>query len=249
MSSTSSSTDEATVAEIDAGAAIDVPRIRALASRAAAEDRYALTELEGMELLDAMGLATPRRLFVRSAADVRRALRAAAEFTGAKVVVKIVSAAILHKTEAGGVKIVPNTIAGIETAVSEMEARLSGQKVEGYSINEFVSYEPSLGHEIIAGYRLAPDFGPIVSIGFGGIYAEYIAKMFRPGVATVLLSTATAERHSSSGNCRAMRSRPSFPATSGVPGPPSASTRSRSSRRLSSAPPRSSPRPAYSSSR
>jgi acyl-CoA synthetase (NDP forming) len=110
------------------------------------------------------------------------------------VVIKVVSAAILHKTEAGGVRIARNSPFEVAAAVADMEARFSGLGVEGYSINELVPFEPSLGREILVGFRLAPDFGPIVSFGFGGIYAEYMANVFRPGSATIFLSPATAGR-------------------------------------------------------
>jgi acyl-CoA synthetase (NDP forming) len=170
---------------------LDESRIRGIASRAMAEGRSALTELEGMEVLEAMGLETPRRLLVRSASE---AGAAAAGFPGSKVVIKVVSAAILHKTEAGGVRIARNSPFEVAAAVADMEARFSGLGVEGYSINELVPFEPSLGREILVGFRLAPDFGPIVSFGFGGIYAEYMANVFRPGSATIFLSPATAGR-------------------------------------------------------
>jgi acyl-CoA synthetase (NDP forming) len=171
-------------------------RIRAIASGAIAEGRSALTELEGMDVLDAMGLATPLRVLVRGAAGAAKAVAgpggSALPFPGAKVVVKVVSAAILHKTEVGGVMMSRNAPEEVEAAVAAMEARFAGQAVEGYSINEFVPFEPSLGREIIVGFRLAPDFGPVVSLGFGGIYAEFLATIFKPGAATLFLSPATA---------------------------------------------------------
>jgi acyl-CoA synthetase (NDP forming) len=173
---------------------MDEPRIREIARAALAEGRSALTELEGMDILDAMGLATPRRLLVGGSSAAAKAVAgdgdAPAPFPGAKVVVKVVSSAILHKTEVGGVTVARNAPAEVEAAVAAMEARFAGQAVEGYSINEFVPFEPSLGREIIVGFRLAPDFGPVVSVGFGGIYAEYLAGIFRPGAATLFLSPA-----------------------------------------------------------
>ncbi len=193
-----SSTSESAGGRVTTASRVDT--IRGIVTCAMAEGRSALTELEGMDLLDAMGLATPRRLFVRDASEAGRAIDrdgaagSAVGFPGDKVVVKVVSSAILHKTEVGGVRMARNSPAGVEAAVAEMEARFAGQAVEGYSINEFVPFESSLGHEIIAGFRLAPDFGPIVSVGFGGIYAEYMAGAFRPGTATILLSPATAGR-------------------------------------------------------
>ena len=175
---------------------MDEPLIRKIVSRALAEGRSALTELEGTDVLDAIGLVTPRRVLVRGAAEARKAVAAdgGRAFPGAKVVIKVVSAAILHKTEVGGVKIAHNKPADVEAAVAEMAGRFVGQAVDGYSINEFVPFEPSLGHEMIAGFRMAPDFGPVVSLGFGGIHAEFLAEQFRPGAATIFLSPLTAGR-------------------------------------------------------
>jgi len=160
----------------------DEAGIRGIASIALAEGRSSLTELEGMDILDAMGFATPRRAFARGATDAARAL-SGGDFPGEKVVVKVVSASILHKTEVGGVSISRNAPDEVEAAVSAMEARFAGQDVEGYSINEFVAFEPGLGREVIAGCRFTTDFGPVASLGFGGIYAEYLASVLRPGSA------------------------------------------------------------------
>jgi acyl-CoA synthetase (NDP forming) len=170
---------------------MDEQRIRDIASKALSEGRSALDELEGMEALDAMGLETPRRVLVASAREAAKALVGGA-FPGSKVVVKVVSSAILHKTEAGGVAIARNEAGEVEAAIAAMESRFADQDVLGYSINEFVPFAPGLGREIIAGFRLAPDFGPVVSLGFGGIYAEFLAKLFRPGDASIFLSPTTA---------------------------------------------------------
>jgi acyl-CoA synthetase (NDP forming) len=169
---------------------MDERRIIEIAGAAIAAGRSALTELEGMEVLEAMGLATPKRAFAAGAAEAAEASRS---FPGEKVVIKVVSSSILHKTEVGGVAIVPNKPGEVKAAVSEMVRRLEGMAYEGFSLNELVSYEGALGREVIAGYRLAPDFGPVVSLGFGGIHAEFLAKSFRPGSATLVLSPATAD--------------------------------------------------------
>ena len=46
--------------------------------------------------------------------------------TGDKVVVKVVSPEILHKTDVGGVAIVDNDRAAIVAAIAGMESRLHG---------------------------------------------------------------------------------------------------------------------------
>jgi hypothetical protein len=75
-----------------------------------------------------------------------------------------------------------------------MERRFASYRVDGYTVNEFVQFEPRLGHEIIFGYRFAPDFGPLVSFGPGGIYTEYLAAKFKPGESTITLSPFAATR-------------------------------------------------------
>ena len=48
---------------------IDEVRIRGIVSAALSEGRSSLTELEGMDVLDAMGLGTPIRAFTLGSAD------------------------------------------------------------------------------------------------------------------------------------------------------------------------------------
>jgi acyl-CoA synthetase (NDP forming) len=171
---------------------MDSRRIAEAVARAKSEGRDALTELEGLGLLEAMGIPTPRHSFVRGSAEVG----GIAPLPGERAVVKVISPEILHKTEVGGVAIVRNDRESIRWAISLMENRFAGQRVDGYTVNEFVSYEPRIGHEIIIGYRFARDFGPVVSFGPGGIYAEFLAKSFREGAANVFFSPATADRAS-----------------------------------------------------
>jgi acyl-CoA synthetase (NDP forming) len=172
---------------------MDERKIRDIAAAAIIEGRDSLTELEGMDVLDAMGIETPRRAFVRDSEEAALAARSGA-IRGERVVVKVVSSAIAHKTEAGGVAFSLNTPIDLRAAVDRMRTRLGDRPYEGFSLNEMVSFEPGLGREIIAGYRFAPDFGPVVSIGFGGIYAELIAKSFRPDAATLVVSPLTVDR-------------------------------------------------------
>ncbi|MBN1241268.1 MAG: acetate--CoA ligase family protein [Spirochaetales bacterium] len=169
---------------------MDAARIRKIVDAALAEGRDALTELEGLAILEAMGVPTARRHFVRDSAEAAKKPL----LPGPRAVVKVISPEILHKTEVGGVAIVANESAAIADAVRGMEAKFAGQKVEGYTINEFVPFEPRLGHEIIVGYRFAPDFGPVVSFGPGGVYTEFLATVFKPGAANAFWSPAVAGR-------------------------------------------------------
>lgn len=173
----------------------------AILARAKSEGRDSLTEVEGLAMLGAMGVAAPRHHFIATsdeyaALTTRAAARGGPRFDGPRAVVKVISPQILHKTEMGGVAIVPNEIDAILDAIRKMEARFTSFQVEGYTVNEFVQSEPRLGHEIIFGYRFAADFGPVVSFGPGGIYAEFLAENFKQGSANLCFSPRTATRES-----------------------------------------------------
>jgi acyl-CoA synthetase (NDP forming) len=173
---------------------MDEKRIREIAGRALAAGADSLTEIEGQEILGAMGVEIPGRAFYGGSAELESALEQGLPFAGDRAVVKVVSPEILHKTEVGGVAIVPNRGPDILAALRGMEGRLTGRVIEGYTVNEFVSFEPSLGSELIIGYRLAGDFGPVVGFGAGGIHAELLARSFKAGTSNLFFSPATADR-------------------------------------------------------
>jgi len=162
------------------------------------ENRDSLTETEGIAILKAMDIALPAHRFVSGSAEYNAIVQSSGSkvlFPGAKAVVKVISPQILHKTEMGGVEIVENDPAQILASIRAMEERFASFQVEGYTINEFVQFEPKLGHEIIFGYRFAPDFGPVISFGPGGIFAEYLAENFKTGSANVFFSPSLATRN------------------------------------------------------
>ncbi len=170
--------------------------VRRIIARAQSEHREALTELEGMSILAAMGVRTPRYWLVQSAKEFLEKIGAngamdapiQGPFSGSKAVIKIISSQVLHKTEVQGIEIVDNTVAAIADSLCRMEARFKNVSRDGFTVNEFIAFEPKLGHEMIFGYRFTPDFGPIVSFGPGGIYTEYLASKFKPGSANLFLS-------------------------------------------------------------
>jgi len=169
---------------------MDEKRILDIVQRVRSEGRDALTEVEGLGLLAALGLEAPRHHFVKGSSEVP----GLAPFPGERAVVKVISPEILHKTEVGGVAIVANRTEDIRAAMAAMEAKFTSQRVDGYTVNEFVPYEPRLGHEMIVGLRFAKDFGPVISFGPGGIYTEFLASTFKTGAANVFFSPAVADR-------------------------------------------------------
>lgn len=107
-----------------------------------------LGESEAQEITAALGLGVPRT------GD-------GGTLPGDRVVVKVVGPA--HKTDLGGVRVVPNRPHDIARARADL-SRIPG--AEGVLVAEFVDHDPA--GEIIAGVRWTDAFGPVVSIGPGG---------------------------------------------------------------------------------
>ncbi len=138
-----------------------------------------LLETEGLALLSALGIPAPRWVLVRGPEEA--AAVDASSFAGDRVVVKVISPRILHKSDVGGVRVVENRREAIADAVSEMQRRLGDDSLAGFTINEFVRFDPALGNELLLGLRATSDFGPVVTLGAGGIYTEFLAANLREG--------------------------------------------------------------------
>ncbi|MEE9133397.1 MAG: acetate--CoA ligase family protein, partial [Gemmatimonadota bacterium] len=116
----------------------DLKRIFSIIQSARADGREILVETEGLEILEAMGVATPHRQFVRDADEVSTVDLCA--FPGERVVVKVVSPEIIHKSEAGGIVFVPKQPGAISEAIEKMMRTLAPHDVRGFLIGEFVPY-------------------------------------------------------------------------------------------------------------
>jgi len=159
------------------GVTIDWTRIDQVFETARERGAKVLLETEGNEVLDALGFTLPRSVFVRSSQEA--ICSSSQPIDGDRVVVKVISPEILHKSDVGGVKVVPNDRQAIAAAIRSMEEAFARQQVAGFTVNEFIAYDRTLGHELLLGLRWTEDFGPVVTFGPGGIYTEFLAANFK----------------------------------------------------------------------
>ena len=142
--------------------------ISSLISVARQEGRAALDEAAGKTLLAQYGIAVPKTLVVKNADEVDTALRGLAF----PVVVKVVSPEILHKSDAGGVRVNLASAKEVRDAIHAMSAlpKIKSARVDGWLIEEMA---PG-GQELVVGGFRDPDFGPLVMLGLGGIFVEVL---------------------------------------------------------------------------
>lgn len=87
---------------------------------------------------------------------------------GWPVVLKVVSAGVLHKSDKGGVVTGIHDEAGVRQAFEQVRAAASGADFQGALVYPMLKG----GVEVLVGLSRDPQFGPVVVFGLGGIYTE-----------------------------------------------------------------------------
>jgi len=137
-------------------------------SAARKDGRSALDEATGKQLLETFGVTVPQSIVTKDADS------AAKDAGGLKfpVVVKVMSQDILHKSDAGGVKVGLQNADEVKDAIATMAALPAIKKatVDGYLVEEMAP----AGQELVVGGLKDPQFGPLVMVGLGGIFVEVL---------------------------------------------------------------------------
>jgi acyl-CoA synthetase (NDP forming) len=159
---------------------------------ARAAGRTHLLETEGLAVARALGLEVPFHVQVEGSREVKTI--SLSSFPGDRVVVKVLSPNILHKSDVGGIAIVPRESRAVTRAVREMERRFVDEDVAGYTLSEFIAHDASLAGQLLLGMRWTDDFGPVVTFGPGGIYAELLSASLKTGRDVAILSPTLASQ-------------------------------------------------------
>jgi indolepyruvate ferredoxin oxidoreductase beta subunit len=148
------------------------------------DERAQLFEHEVYQIIQLVGaIDPPHHLFVGSHELISE--EALAGFPGDRVVLKIVSPDLTHKSDVGGVVFCHKDLETVRAEMTRLIRRhQDGARVEGVLVVEYV--EPAqhgLGGELFVGVRQTREFGPIIAAGLGGVDTEYLARALRPGLA------------------------------------------------------------------
>jgi acetyltransferase len=143
---------------------------QAVIRKARAEKRAALLEHEGKKLFQLHGASVSQDILASTADDAV----AAAALVDSPVALKIVSPDILHKTDAGGVKIGLNDAKDIRAAYAEIMQNAGTYAPQADIRGVLVSPMANPGTELIIGTKYDDQFGPIIMFGLGGIMVEVL---------------------------------------------------------------------------
>jgi acetyl-CoA synthetase (ADP-forming) len=129
-----------------------------------------LSESEAKALLGRIGIDSPAEIASRS---VEQAI-AAAEQLGYPVVLKAVARELVHKSDAGGVRLGLRNADEVRDAWTQIEERLERERpdcaLEAMSVQAMIRG----GLEIVAGVRRDEQFGAVLMVGAGGIFVELV---------------------------------------------------------------------------
>lgn len=132
------------------------------------EHAAALTEFDSKQELMAAGIPVPKQQVVKDKAG----LAAVCGEFGFPLVLKIHSPDILHKTEAGGVRLNVGSLAEAEAAFDNIlescRAFAPQARLEGILVQQMA--KPGL--EIILGVKNDRQLGPMLLVGLGGVFVE-----------------------------------------------------------------------------
>ncbi len=136
----------------------------------AKKEKRSLLETEAKELLKEYKIPVPNFKLIKSENEII----GLAKEINFPIVMKIVSPDIIHKTDAGGVKVGIKDEKEAELAYQEIISKVKKYnkeaKIEGVIVYPMVLQ----GTEIIIGMMKDPHFGPVVMFGLGGIFVEVL---------------------------------------------------------------------------
>jgi acyl-CoA synthetase (NDP forming) len=138
--------------------------------KAREEGRTLLTEIEAKELLKGAGISVVE---TKLATSKEKAV-ALAQKLGFPVVLKIASADVVHKSDAGGVKLGLKTAAQVGKAYDDIMKSIKKAfpkaKIDGVSVQTMARQ----GVEVIIGMSKDAQFGPVLMFGLGGVLVEIL---------------------------------------------------------------------------
>ncbi len=177
-------------------------RIDRIFRRAEKDGRNLLFEHEVYDLLRAWGIGAPRFFFVKKGERATRnkllALRSD------RVVIKVVSPQIVHKSDVGGVAFVEKSVREVNRAIARMHSEVpakfagtgsSGPDIRGVLVLERVSFDDlGFGSELLLGIRNSREFGPVVTMGLGGLDVEYVNERLKEKSSAAVVSAHLVKR-------------------------------------------------------
>jgi acyl-CoA synthetase (NDP forming) len=184
---------------------INFVKIEKIFGEAEKDGRNFLLEYEVYQVLEAAGIQTPSFHFIKKGERAKE--KDLAQLGTEYVVLKIVAPLIIHKTDVGGVQFVKNEAGSVNDACQRMlvavprkfqtwlkqfqkSEKSGGAKdisleeiegnIRGILVCEHVAYDKvGFGSELLLGLQNSREFGPVITMGAGGVDVEYLSERLK----------------------------------------------------------------------
>lgn len=147
---------------------VDKEKVKQIFDNVRKEGRKNLLEEEGYNVLNAYGFPRPKSYLCTNEEECTKR----AEEIGYPVVMKIVSQDIIHKSDAGGVKVGLKNKQQVSSSFSEIINNAKNYKKDANIKGVLVQQMIESARETILGAKHDKLFGPLIMFGLGGIYVE-----------------------------------------------------------------------------
>jgi acetate---CoA ligase (ADP-forming) len=135
----------------------------------AVEQGRGFVDVEGFGILEACGIPVAKHMYIS-----KNEMQCIGELNlRFPVVLKAAGDQLLHKTEAGGVRLGIQDQKELSEALADMAARPALASARGFMIQEMIE----AGVEMIVGGKRDPQFGPLVMVGMGGVMVELFSDI------------------------------------------------------------------------
>lgn len=139
---------------------------RQVVDQASRENRIYLMEHEVKAILEGHSISTTKSLVARSEGEAVNLFRSISP----PAALKILSPDVIHKSDAGGVKLNLQNEDQVREAYRQIIDSFRDKTVAGISVQEMA--KP--GVEVIIGVTSDPTFGPVMMFGLGGVFVEVL---------------------------------------------------------------------------
>jgi acyl-CoA synthetase (NDP forming) len=149
---------------------IEHPGVKKIFAKARREKRANLLETESRDILKRYELQLPEAALIGSVDEI---CKAAGKFSY-PLAMKVVCPDIIHKSDAGGIKLGLKNEAAVRKAFKDIIANAGKFTAKERVLGTLISPMVAAGQECIIGMIRDPQFGPVVMFGLGGIFVEVL---------------------------------------------------------------------------
>jgi acyl-CoA synthetase (NDP forming) len=149
---------------------IEHPGVNKIFAKARREKRANLLETESRDILKRYELPLPEAALIGSVDEIGKA---AGKFSY-PLAMKVVCPDIIHKSDAGGIRLGLKNETEVRKAFKEIIANAGKFTTKERVLGTLISPMVATGQECIIGMIRDPQFGPVIMFGLGGIFVEVL---------------------------------------------------------------------------